>query len=342
VKAAAWPRDNALAERLMVLDPRAGSLTHATVGELGRWLRAGDLLVVNDAATVPASLRGATARGEPVELRLAGATDDSARWTAVVFGAGDWRTRTEHRPAPPCVAVGEAIALGESLRAVVEARSPLSERLVTVRLEARGGRLWEALYAHGRPVQYAHVADELPLWHVQTAYAGRPWAVELPSAGRPLRWSLLASLPTRGVELARVTHAAGLSATGDDALDARLPLPERYDIPAETVAAVERARARGGRVVAVGTSVVRALEGCARDRGALTAGDGVTDLRIGAGYAPRVVDAVLSGMHEPGTSHFQLLTAFAPAQLLVDATAAGSARGYLQHEFGDACLVMAA
>jgi S-adenosylmethionine:tRNA ribosyltransferase-isomerase len=95
-------------------------------------------------------------------------------------------------------------------------------------------------------------------------------------------------------------------------------------------------------VVAVGTSVVRALEGCARDGGELCAGDGVTDLRVGAGHAPRVVDAVLSGMHEPGTSHFELLTAFAPPGLLRDAAAEGSARGYLQHEFGDACLVLAA
>ncbi len=342
MKAAVWPRERPLDERMMVLGPGAESLVHATVGDLPRWLRAGDLVVVNDAATVPASLRGATARGEPIELRLAGATDDPARWSAVLFGAGDWRTRTEHRPAPPAVVVGDALSLGEDLRAVVEARSDRSDRLITVRLEARGGRLWQALYAHGRPVQYAHAVDDLPLWHVQTVYAGRPWAVELPSAGRPLRWSLLDELAEKGVALARVTHAAGLSATGDDALDAALPLPERYDIPAETVAAVARARASGGRVVAVGTSVVRALEGCARAHGALVAGEGVTDLRVGEGHERRVVDAVLSGMHEPGTSHFQLLTAFAPARALLDAAAEGSARGYLQHEFGDSCLVLAA
>ncbi len=321
---AAWPRDSALDERMMVLDPARGTVTHATVGSLADFVRAGDLVVVNDAATLPASLRGRTARGEPVELRLAGATDDPSRWRAVLFGDGDWRTRTEHRPA------------------TVDEVSARSSRLVTARFTPEGDRFWRALYAHGRPVQYAHVAGDLALWHVQTVYAGRPWAVELPSAGRPLRWSLLASLRARGVSIARVTHAAGLSATGDEALDAALPLPERYEIPRETVDAVERARAEGGRVIAVGTSVVRALEGSAAAHGRVVEGAGETDLRLREGSARRVVDAVLSGMHEPGTSHFELLSAFAPARALLDAAREAEARRYLGHEFGDACLVLAA
>mgnify|MGYP000520575871 CR=1 FL=1 len=91
-----------------------------------------------------------------------------------------------------------------------------------MRFNQRGDRFWQAIYAIGRPVQYAHLGGDLALWHTQNVYAGRPWAVELPSAGHPLRWSLLAALRSRGVTIARVTHAAGLSATGDDALDAQL------------------------------------------------------------------------------------------------------------------------
>jgi len=340
MEAATHARDNPLANRLMVIDPARG-IAHGTVGELPAWLRAGDLLVVNDAATVPASLRG-TFSSAPIELRLAAPTDDPVVWQAVVFGAGDWRTRTEHRPAPPPLAPGDVLRFGDELTATVRRVSERSARMVTVCFAPDGDRFWRLLYALGRPVQYAHAAGDFALYDVQTVYAGRPWSVEMPSAGAPLRWSLLDSLAGIGVAAARLTHAAGLSATGDDALDALLPLPERYEIPPETVDAVNRTRAAGGRVVAVGTSVVRALEGSARTHGALTAGAGETDLRVGEGTARRVVDAVLSGMHEPGTSHFELLTAFVGRGLLQRATAEGEGRGYLVHEFGDSCLVLAA
>jgi S-adenosylmethionine:tRNA ribosyltransferase-isomerase len=339
--AAAWPRDAQLRERMMVLDTD-GTRTHAHIGALTQWLRAGDLVVLNDAATVPASLHGVAAQGVRIELRLAGSTADASVWTAVLFGDGDWRTRTEHRAAPPSLVAGDVLHFDEGLSATIVVVSPQSSRLVTVRFNARDDQLWRALYAQGAPVQYAHVAAPLPLWHVQTAYAGRPWAVEMPSAGRPLRWSLLGALRAQGVVLARLTHAAGLSATGDDALDAVLPLPERYQISAETARAVAETKARGGRVVAVGTSVVRALEGCAATHGHVVADTGVTSLKLGAGSPLRVVDAVLSGMHEPATSHFALLTAFAREAVLLDAVVEGARRGYLTHEFGDLCLVFRA
>jgi S-adenosylmethionine:tRNA ribosyltransferase-isomerase len=167
--------------------------------------------------------------------------------------------------------------------------------------------------------------------------------VELPSAGRPLTWSLLSELRRRGVALAALTHAAGLSAAGDPALDRALPLPERYEIPNSTAEAIAAAKARGGRVVAVGTSVVRALEGRADAHGgALTPGSGWTDLRIGPATRLRVVDGLLTGMHEPDTSHFELLRAFAPSSLLERAHAHATASGYLGHEFGDSSLILAA
>lgn len=119
-------------------------------------------------------------------------------------------------------------------------------------------------------MQYSYLRQPLPLWHAQTAFAGRPFAAEMPSAGLPLRVPLLRALRTRGVAVATVTHAAGLSSTGDPALDAALPFPELSLVPPAAVAAVERARGAFGRVVAVGTTVVRALEGAWRD-GALRA-----------------------------------------------------------------------
>jgi S-adenosylmethionine:tRNA ribosyltransferase-isomerase len=254
----------------------------------------------------------------------------------VLFGAGDWRTRTEDRPAPARPAVGDTIPLGTLTATVVELR-PESPRLVTLRFDEDGAALWSALYRRGRPVQYAYLDDSLELWHTQTAYASRPWAVEQPSAGRPLTIPLLLALARRGVTVARVTHAAGLSSTGDPAIDALLPFPEHYDIPVETAAAVTRAR----RVIAAGTTVVRALEGCAAAHdGRVVAGEGTTDLLLSSTFRPRVVDGVLTGQHEPDSSHFHLLEAFAPRALLDRAYTHAVANHYLGHEFGDSMLLL--
>jgi len=342
VTPATWPRDEPREERLLLLDPAARTWTDARFGDLPGVLGHGDLLVVNDAATLPASLRGRTEAGQEVEVRLAGRAA-GGEWWAVLFGAGDWRTRTEDRDAPPVLRPGQRIALGGDFLAEVRAVDPASARLVRLRFDRGGPALWTALYRHGRPIQYAHVRAPLALWHVQTGYAARPWAVELPSAGRALSAGLRRDLADRGVRLAGVTHAAGLSATGDPALDARLPLPEQFEIGARTVSAIAAARAQGGRVVAVGTTVVRALEGqAARHGGRIQAGAGVTDLVIGAGHRPRVVDGLLTGLHEPGSSHFELLQAFAPRDLLAAAHAHAAAHGYLAHEFGDSCLILRA
>ncbi len=342
--------------RLVVVDPAVGRITATRMQALPGVLRAGDLLVVNDAATLPASLRGRDEDGREVELRLLQRQRDGSFW-AVLFGAGDWRVRTEHRPAPPRLTVGARIQFDQrphfdqrpqkenertraELAAVVVERAGMSERLYRVRFDREGDGLWAALYRLGKVVQYAHLAHELPLWSVQNVFAGRPWAFEMPSAGRALSWRILLQLRRRGVEVARLTHAAGLSATGDADLDARLPLPETYDIPAATVAAVEATRRRGGRVVAVGTTVVRALEGNHASAGQLRAGEGLTDLRIGPEHRLKVVDGLLSGLHEPEESHFALLRAFADDGLLRAAHRFARQRGFLSHELGDAMLIL--
>ncbi|HEU0108283.1 MAG TPA: S-adenosylmethionine:tRNA ribosyltransferase-isomerase [Vicinamibacteria bacterium] len=346
MKTAAWPREEAEAERMLVVDPAAGAMADFAVRDLPSRLRAGDLLVVNDAATLPASLEGHDTEGAPVEVRLVGPAEEGT-WTAAVLGAGNWRWRTEDRPAPPLLPAGSTLAFGSlddgapALRATVVAVSAVSPRLVRLAFDRQGDELWSAVYRRGKPVQYSYVRAPLALWHVQTAYASRPWAAEAPSAGRPLTWRVLLEARRRGIALAAVTHAAGLSSTGEPALDAALPLPERFDVPAETVAAVTRARAARGRVVAVGTTVVRALEGSADAGGGhLRAGEGRTSLRVDRHFQPRVVDGVLTGVHQPGESHFDLLQAFAPEPLLRRALAHAEHEGYLAHEFGDSCLIL--
>ena len=287
--------------RLLVIDPELPApraLREARTTVLADFLDAGDLLVVNDAATLPASLAGVDIHGRAVEARLIAARDGE-RFAAVLFGAGDWRQRTEDRPPPPALPVGAGLRFGE-LGARVVAHDPRSARLVELEFAARGDALWAALYRVGRPVQYSHLAHDLPLWAVQTVYAARPWSFEMPSAGRPLSWQTLLALRRKGVRWAALTHAAGLSATGDPALDAALPLPERYDIPAATVRADEETRARGGRVV----------------------------------------EGVLSGAHAATESHFQLLAAFAGHALLDAAADHAERAGFLTHELGDSMLVL--
>jgi S-adenosylmethionine:tRNA ribosyltransferase-isomerase len=339
--AASWPRGDRAATRLLVIDPSNAGISDRVIGDLRTLLEAGDVLVVNDAATFPASLQGAGPSGAPLELRLLAENDDHS-WRGVLFGAGDWHARTEDRPAPPRVVRGDVLRF-PGLRAEIVRVDSESPRLVDVRFDAQGASLWSAIYRAGRPVQYSYLARPLSLWHVQTAYASRPWAAEAPSAGFGLTWSLLLDLRRRGVEIARVTHAAGLSSTGDAALDARLPLAERYEVSSELVRSIEAAKGRRSRVIAIGTTVTRALEGAALNGGGkLTAGPGTTDLLLGPGRRPEVVDGIVTGVHEVGASHFRLLESFADRSLLERASATAEARGYLCHEFGDALAVLPA
>jgi S-adenosylmethionine:tRNA ribosyltransferase-isomerase len=340
MKAAHIPAQRPRGAKLLVLDAK-GRIQHADRARLADFLRAGDLLIANDAATLPASLQGVhVPSGSAIEVRLAGRrslrADDVREFTAVLFGEGDWRTPTEHRPLPPLVHTGDVLALGP-LRATV-LRTLDHPRLVQIKFAGDPDAIWAGIARHGKPVQYAHVSEALKLWDVWTRVAAQPVAFEPPSAGFVLDWALLAALKARGVAFATLTHAAGLSSTGDELLDSRLPLDEPYYIPPSTARAIAEARARGGRVIALGTTVTRALEHAAA-RATLMAGHGVADQKIGPGTQLAVIDAIVSGTHEPGTSHYELLRAFASDAVLAAASAELEAHGYLTHEFGDSVLI---
>jgi len=321
--------------RLLVIDP-GGAMMHAARSSVADYLERGDLVVANDAATLPASLHGVHLQsGAPVEARLAGRSSlahAELRFSAVVFGAGDWRTRTEDRPLPPPLALGDRLAFGP-LRATV-AGALGHERLVALDFEGEADAVWTGIARHGRPIQYAYLERSLALRDVWTPIAALPVAFEAPSAGFALDWKALSALRDRGVAFATITLAAGISSTGDPALDARLPLDEPYRVPAASASAILRAKAERRRVVAVGTTVVRTLE-----HSGGRAGAGVADQRIGPGTRLRVVDALLSGTHEPQESHYQLLRAFQDDVVLSRAGAALEAARYRTHEFGDSVLV---
>jgi S-adenosylmethionine:tRNA ribosyltransferase-isomerase len=339
--AAALPIQRPRDAKLLVID-RFGCITHKPRSDFSGLLRPGDLVVANDAATMPASLKGwHLPTSSPIEVRLAGrrslAAEDVREFSAVVFGAGDFHTPTENRPAPPVIGVGDRLALGP-LSATVE-RLLGHPRLLDLRFDGSPDVVWAGIARHGRPIQYAHVQLPLAVWDVWSPIAGPPVAFEPPSAGFAVDWQMLADLRARGAGFATITHAAGISSTGDADLDGRLPLDEPYRISESTADAIERALERRGRIIAIGTTVVRALEHAAGSNGRVRSGEGLATQRIGQATALGIVDAIFSGTHEPGTSHYDLLRAFADDATLERASHELEDKNYRTHEFGDSVLI---
>jgi S-adenosylmethionine:tRNA ribosyltransferase-isomerase len=317
-----------------------GVIRHLPRAALASLFSPGDLVVANDAATLPASLKGIHyPSGRPIEVRLAAwiSAGDLTQFIAIAFGAGDHRTRTEDRMPPPPLSPGDYLALGP-LAATI-GRLLEHPRLFRVHFLGDHSSILAGLARHGRPIQYAHVKEPLALYDVWTKIAAHPTAFEPPSAGFALDWHTQARWRQRGVGLATITHAAGISSTGDPALDLRLPFDEPYRIPEQTAAAIEQAKAGNGRIVAIGTTVVRALESAALADGSVRAGCGVATGRITRGTPLQVVDAIITGIHQPGESHFELLRAFADDAVLNQISAKISAHSYRNHEFGDSLLV---
>ena len=341
MKPAAVPIQRPADTRLLTVDS-TGAITHRSRGDFVTLIHRGDLVVANDAATLPASLSGVhVPTGEIVEVRLAGRAslrpDDVGRFTAVAFGAGDFRMPTEDRPPPPRLQPGDRLRLGQ-LEAIVE-RVLGHSRLIEIRFTNAVGDIWEGLARHGRPIQYAYIREPLAIWDTWTAIAHQPVAFEPPSAGFVLDWAMVVALRARGATFATITHAAGISSTGDPDLDAVLPLDEPYEIPASAARQIHATQRSGGRVIAIGTTVVRALEHAADADGTVRIGPGLATQRLGPLTRLRVVDALLSGMHVPGTSHYELLRAFQSDEVLRRVDDAAEAHGYRMHEFGDSVFV---
>ena len=313
--------------KLLVIDDHE-NIIHVPRSAFVEFLRPNDLVIANDAATLPASLSGVHQQtGKVIEVRLAGRPSldpsDINRFSAVVFGEGDFHTRTEDRPSPPSIKRGDTLLLGP-LRATVEGLLE-HPRLVLLLFAGTPDEVWAGLASHGKPIQYAHMQQSLELWDVWTRIAGPP---------------VLSAIREHKANFATITHAAGISSTGDDDLDRLLPFDEPYRIPETTARAVAAARQQGGRIIAVGTTVVRALEDAATEDGHLRSGEGLAKGRIGPSTRLRVVDAILSGTHERGSSHYELLRAFLEDSTLERATQELDTRGYKTHEFGDSVLIL--
>jgi S-adenosylmethionine:tRNA ribosyltransferase-isomerase len=318
--------------RLMVSHFDTDEVKHSHFTDFASHLRSGDLLVVNESATINASLPAERSDG-PARLHL------SQR-----LPSGLWAV--ELRRAAP---LGTLPLLDAEIHERVELPDGASAELVSPygALRPDGGvRLWVAridipidlasyLSRHGSPIRYGYVDREWPLASYQTLFARVPGSAEMPSAGRPFTPRVLRALARRGVAIARVVLHAGVSSLEDH----EPPYAEWFRVGPEAGRLVNETRASGGRVVAVGTTVVRALESVASSDGYVEPGDGWTDLLIGADRPLYAVDALLTGFHEPRASHLAMLETLAGRAHVERSYSVALDARYLWHEFGDVHLL---
>ncbi len=296
--------------------------------ELPDLLRPHDLLVVNESATLPASL---PAHGSPGEFLINVSTryDDHLWLVEPRWGVG--------RPGPIGLALGEPFRVGEiPVRLVAEYPGVPRLAFLTAERDLRA-----EMDRIGRPIRYGYLAHDYPLDAYQTVFARVPGSAEMPSAGRPFTRRVLDRLAERGVSLASIVLHTGVSSLETDAVTPGwTPVyPEPFAVPQATVEAIRATRSMEGRVIAVGTTVVRALES-AVDACGLRAMSGFTKLYVRPGRALRVVDGLLTGFHADRTTHLELLASLVPPSRLEVAYRTARERGYLWHEFGDSHLIL--
>jgi S-adenosylmethionine:tRNA ribosyltransferase-isomerase len=317
------------AVRLLVARP--DGISHGRFADLGDYLRTGDLLVVNNSATMPAAVDGRRG-GRDVAVHFSTARGEN-EWVVELRPPADATGHlTDVRP-------GERVELPGGAGLVIGSSYPEpgveGARLWTARVVLEGD-LPAYLARHGRPIRYAYVPREWPLRYYQTVFARSAGSAEMPSAARPFSTELVTGLVSAGIAIAPITLHAGVSS----AEAGEPPTPELFEVPAPTARLVNSARAAGNRVIAVGTTVTRALESTATAAGVVRPAVGFTDLVLGPQHPCRVVDGLITGWHDAGASHLLLLEAVAGPDLVAAAYREAAARGYLWHEFGDSALLL--
>ena len=310
--------------RMMVLDRTTGEIHHDRFNHLTHYLQPGDLIILNNSRTIPAVLKGKWVRNmeemaSQVEVRLARHRNEDT-WDALII-------------ANP-VNVGDTIQFSTELSATVidnKGHSPLK----TIQFSKKGTDLFNLIYFLGEPIRYEYINQTWELDYYQTVFASQPGSVEMPSAGRAFSWELLFTLMQKEIQIDYIQLHTGLSYFLDDE-----PLPEdndeEYHISERTMQRILEAKSSGRRVIAAGTTVVRALESAARNRTLF----GVTNLYIHRDYPLKIVDGIITGFHEPKASHLDMLSAFISEQHLRNAYDEAIRARYLWHEFGDMNLII--
>jgi S-adenosylmethionine:tRNA ribosyltransferase-isomerase len=316
------PRDGVA---MLVSRAAAGEISHHAFTDLPSLLLPGDLLVVNTSATLPAAVRA----GSGLAVHFSTPLPDGD-WLVELRAARDGTTAPYGGGTP-----GQQLGLPGGAALTLGARFT--------------GRLWRArlstavvpyLLRHGSPIRYSYVQRPWPVESYQTVFGTRPGSAEMPSASRPFTPEIVARLVARGITFAPITLHTGVSSLEGD----EDPYPEPFDVPPATARLVNLTRRSGGRVIAVGTTVVRALETAARADAAgprlVSPAAGWTEHIVTPENPLLAVDGLVTGLHEPRSSHLRMLAAFAGLDLLGRCYAAAIDRGYLWHEFGDLHLLL--
>lgn len=320
--------------RLLVGDPHG--IRHARFADLPDHLRPGDLVVINNSATVAGQLDATLVRGSvtsSVVIHIGTRLEDRSRVVELRTAPHAERSVLDAEP-------GDRLWVG-GVELTLRAAYPHADSSPT----GDGNRLWRvgvrgaldaALRRDGRPISYGYLDHHYPLSAYQSVFSTEPGSVEMPSAGRPFTDAVITRLVAGGVGVAPITLHTGFSS--QEAGEA--PQPEWYDVPAATARLVTSTRAAGGRVVAVGTTATRALESAADSVGRVVPSSGWTERVVTPVEPPQVVDGLVTGWHDPGASHLLLVEAVAGPELTQAAYDAATAQGYLWHEFGDAALLL--
>ena len=317
------------AVRMLVAHRDSGHLVHSTFTLLPAFLRPGDLIVVNTSGTIPAALDTVATDGCPPVIHLSTQLDGNLWVVEPRRAVGRSTERWTGDPPPRSMDLvgGASIELLEPLRD--------STRLWVADLTFPAPHLsW--LVVHGRPITYGYVEKRWPISYYQNVYSDEPGSAEMPSAGRPFTPDIVTRLVAKGVGVTPVVLHTGVASLGSD----ELPSAERVRVPQWTADRINTTRQRGGRVIAVGTTVVRALESAADAGGQVHPLDGWTDLVIAPDRGVIAVDGMLTGWHEPEASHLLMLEAVAGRELLDLSYRASLEAGYLWHEFGDTHLIL--
>jgi len=321
--------------RLMVSYCADDRVAHAGFCDLPTLLHEGDLLVINTSATLPAALAALRSDGQQLFLHV-----------STILGQGNWIVELRMPSSAASEPFLNGIA-GEMIILASGARATLRERHSSSWQNSDSSRLWFAdvelpsdwlpfLQRHGAPIRYRHVGQPWPLHYYQTVYAKEPGSAEMPSAGRAFSREVIGRLAAKGIRLAPLVLHTGVSSPEWDE-----PLcDEYYSIPMGTADRINQTRVAGGRVVAVGTSTLRALETVADEHGQVEAASGWTSLLLNGRRRCRAVDGLLTGFHEAQASHIGILESIADRHHLELAYKAAVRNGYLWHEFGDLHLIL--
>ena len=314
--------------RLMVGHRSTGHIVDDVFASLPAYLRSGDALVINTSATIPAALSATTADGEGVVVHLSTRLDESL-WTVEIREPAGFGSL----PGPDLRPQALSLPAGGEVRLLTH--PDYSKRMWFAEVRVQGD-VFAYLSEHGRPIRYRYAAAPWDLDAYQTVYAREPGSAEMPSAGRPFTTELLTALVAGGVVVLPIVLHAGVASLelGEH------PAPEQRRVPAATASTINTLRRDGGRVIAVGTTVTRALESAADLDGTVRPITGLTDIVIGPDRPTRVVDGLITGWHEPKASHLELVEAVAGSSLTLHMYEQALATRYLWHEFGDSCLIL--